>query len=90
MKFVPRLQDSIVIYRMEKNMIKCEDYLILEKKEDFLKYWDKNLKWKHAYMYPPKSFPCAFVYQKSLDPWFRGAWRPISITEAKEKMKGKM
>lgn len=71
-------------------MIKCEDYLILEEKEDFLKYWDKNRKWKQAYMYPPKRFPCAFVYQKSLDPWFCGAWRPVSITEAKERMKGKM
>lgn len=48
-------------------MVEYGNYLILETKEEFLKYWDKNRQhWKHDYMKPPRTFPRAFIYQKSL------------------------
>lgn len=69
-------------------MVEYGNYLILETKEEFLKYWDKNRQhWKHDYMKPPRTFPRAFIYQKSLEPHFCGAWRPISIEEAKIEIK---
>lgn len=69
-------------------MFKHENYLILETKEEFLKYYDKDRQqWMHDYMKPPKTYPCAFIYQKSLEPLFCGAWRPISVKEAKTEIK---
>lgn len=69
-------------------MIEYSGYLILENKEDFLKYWDKDRHhWKHDYMKSPRTFPCSFIYQKSLEPLFCGAWRHVPIKEAKEQIK---
>lgn len=69
-------------------MFKHENYLILETKEEFLKYYDKDRQqWMHDYMKPPKTYPCAFIYQKSLESLFCGAWRPISVKEAKTEIK---
>lgn len=69
-------------------MFKHGNYLILEIKEEFLKYYDKDCQqWEHGYMDPPKTFPCAFIYQQSLEPLFCGTWLPISVKEAKTEMK---
>lgn len=69
-------------------MFKHGKYLILEEKKEFLKYYDKDRQqWQHDYMKPPRTFPCAFIYQKSLEPLFCGAWMPISIEEAKSGIK---
>lgn len=69
-------------------MIKHGNYLILEMKEEFLEYYDKDCQqWRHDYMKPPRTFPCAFIHQHSIEPLFCGAWRPVSIEEAKSGIK---